>query len=78
LSYTPHTYYPLELTTSATLYSTKPSAHWITAQYLVLYDGLTAGHLYVVALAISSAALQLGGNQTDSFAMKGGWDKATT
>ena len=32
----------------------------------------------VVALAISGAALQLDGNQTDSFTLKGGLDKATT
>jgi len=31
-----------------------------------------------VALAISSAALQLDGNQTDSFIFKGGLDKAIT
>jgi len=31
-----------------------------------------------VALAISSAALQLEGNRTDSFTLKGGMDKATT
>jgi hypothetical protein len=31
-----------------------------------------------VALAISGAALQLDGNQTDSFTLKGGLDKATT
>jgi hypothetical protein len=29
-----------------------------------------------VALAISGAALQLGGNGTDSFTLKGGLDKA--
>jgi len=32
----------------------------------------------VVALAISGAALQLDGNQTDSFTLKGGLYKATT
>jgi hypothetical protein len=31
-----------------------------------------------VALAISVAELQLDGNQTDSFSLKGGLDKATT
>jgi len=31
-----------------------------------------------VALAISGAELQLDGNQTDSFTLKGGLDKATT
>jgi len=31
-----------------------------------------------VALAISGAALQLCGNGTDSFTLKGGLDKATT
>jgi len=31
-----------------------------------------------VALAISGAALQLDGNQTDTFTLKGGLDKATT
>jgi hypothetical protein len=30
-----------------------------------------------VALAISGAALQLDGNQTDSFTLEGGLDKAT-
>jgi len=30
-----------------------------------------------VALAIGGAALQLDGNQTDCFALKGGLDKAT-
>jgi len=38
----------------------------------------TTSFSYVVAVAISSAALQLDGNQTDSFTMKGGLDKATT
>jgi len=32
----------------------------------------------VVALANSGAALQLVGNQTDSFTLQGGLDKATT
>ena len=31
-----------------------------------------------MGLVISGAALQLDGNQTDSFTMKGGLDKATT
>jgi hypothetical protein len=30
-----------------------------------------------VALVISGAALQLGGNQNDSFTVKGGMEKAT-
>jgi hypothetical protein len=30
-----------------------------------------------VTLAISGAALQLGGNQIDSFTLKGGMDKGT-
>jgi hypothetical protein len=33
---------------------------------------------FVVALAISSAALQLDGNQTDSCTLKVGLDKTTT
>ena len=47
---------------------------------MVPCDGLTEGHFFqlVVALAISGAALQLDGNQTDSFTLKGGLDKATT
>jgi len=45
---------------------------------MVLCDGLTEGHFCVVALAIIGAALQLNGNQTDSFTLKGGLDKATT
>jgi hypothetical protein len=41
---------------------------------------LTEGHTFswVVALVIRVAALQLDGNQTDSFTLKGGLDKATT
>jgi hypothetical protein len=31
-----------------------------------------------VALAINDAALQMDGNQSDSFILKGGLDKATT
>jgi len=31
-----------------------------------------------VALAINSGALQLNGNQTDSFTLKGGLEKATS
>jgi len=55
------------------------SAHSITAQYMVLCCRLTEGHFFqlVVALANSGAALQLDGNQTDSFTLKGGLDKAT-
>jgi hypothetical protein len=47
---------------------------------MVPCDGLTEGTSVccVVALAISGAALQLGGNQTDSFTLKGGLEKATT
>jgi hypothetical protein len=46
------------------------SAHSITTQ----------GHLFqfCVALVISGVALELDGNQTDSFILKGGMDKATT
>ena len=58
-------------------------------QFLSVLHGITAtfklwncvmGHFFscVVALAVSSAALQLDGNQTDSFTLKGGLDKATT
>jgi len=52
----------------------------IKAQYLVPSDGLTEGHSFscAVAVAISGAALQLDGNQTDSFTLKGRLDKATT
>jgi hypothetical protein len=39
---------------------------------VVLCDGLTEGNLCVVALVISGAALQLDGNQTESFRLKGG------
>ena len=47
---------------------------------MVLCYRLMGGHFFqlVVALANSGAALQLDGNQTDSFTLKGGLDKATT
>jgi len=53
---------------------------WITAQYTVLCGGLTEGNFFscVVVWAISGVALQLDGNQTDSFTLKGGLDTATT
>jgi hypothetical protein len=55
------------------------SAHWIAAQYLVLCDGLTDGHGFILCcgLVISGAALLLDGNQTDSFTLKGGLHRAT-
>ena len=56
------------------------SAHTTAAQCMALCDVLTEGHSLscVVAVAISGAALQLDGNQTDSFTLKGRLDKATT
>jgi hypothetical protein len=41
---------------------------------------LTEGHFFQLCcgLAIIAAALQLDGNQTDSFTLKGVLDKATT
>jgi hypothetical protein len=56
------------------------SAHPITTHYLVQSYGLTEGHFFQLCqrLAISSAALQLDGNQTDSYTLNGGLDKVTT
>jgi hypothetical protein len=50
------------------------SAHWTAAQYLVLCDGLTDGHCFMLCcgLVISGATLQRDGNQTDSVTVKGG------
>ena len=66
--------------TLTAVHSTNRSAHSITAQYQVPSDGWRKASSFrcVVALAISGAALQLDGNQTDSFTLKGGLDKATT
>ena len=47
---------------------------------MVLSDGLTEGHFFQLCcgFGINGAALQLDGNRTDSFTLKGGLDKATT
>jgi hypothetical protein len=52
---------------------------WLSAvlHYSWMVMGLTA-LCCVVAVAISGAALQLDGNGTDSFTLKGGLDSATS
>ena len=47
---------------------------------MVLCDGLTEGHFFQLYCGFDyqRCSLQLDGNQTDSFTLKGGLDKATT